>query len=124
MKSVHYYLIKIISVIGILFGCFSLLGAYYAFNVLYFYKNIPTLIVLDVLVSIIGLVGGIGLLFFKKWGLYLLIFYVPLYWITGLITAMMIGKFSSSELPYLFSWGIIFIYLIWQRKTISNYREG
>src|SRR4030042_6013807 len=123
MKSVHFYLIKIISVIGFIFNCFTLVGAYYAYNMIWFYKNIPTIVILGTIVGIIGLVGSLGLFLFKRWGFYTLIIFVPFFWITTLITWALLGKISATEWIFLLIWSLIFVYLVWQRKTILNYGQ-
>ena len=69
--------------------------------------------------GIVGLIGSMGLFLFKKWGFILMCIFVLSLWATSW---MIVGEMSESWLELSIS-SLIFIYLIWQRIFILNYRK-
>lgn len=131
----HYYITKIISIIGIFFsGYLIYMFGYSTYVLIDFQKTLNTVMSVEelnhynsiigwgalvVIVGIIGLIGSMGLFLFKKWGFILMCIFVVSLWATSW---MIVGGISESWLELLIS-SLIFIYLIWQRKFILNYRR-
>lgn len=131
----HYYITKIISIIGIFFsGYLIYMFGYSTYVLVAFEKNFNTIVsaeelnhynsiigwgALVAIVGIIGLIGSIGLFYLKKWGIILIYIFVVLLWATSW---MIVGGISENWLGLLI-FSLIFIYLIWQRKFILNYRK-
>lgn len=138
MRSAHYYITKIIAIISILFSGYLIYTfTYYAYEIWQFTRSFDVSLIAEVeeslqsnslmgiaglvvIAGIIGLIGSLGLFLFKKWGFYMMGFFVLSLW----ATSWMIVDGISQNWFHLLIFSLIFIYLIWQRKFILNYRKN
>lgn len=114
--------IAVISLVGSIFGFFSLLIysspelAMYSLNMVNI--SLPMLIALNILSNIINLTIGIGLLKRKEWSRKLLLYSYPI--------LIVMGFFYMTE--HIFLWVSIFLYLIYvyflNQKVVLDYFRG
>lgn len=133
-KTPHFYSIKSIAALELLFGLYSLYSGVYYFNILlpskraelllklytpeqklYFFAWLATGLLLIIL-GCLALAGSIQLFRFKKWGLYFT--YITLALV--LLLNLLIVGWSKIFLLYLAIVAMIFVYLIRQQKFILN----
>ena len=132
LKNRHYYIIKTISLIAVLYGIFLTIFYAYLGYTLSHLPGIMSIFITDefiqkvtqtsgfgILAGLAGAVAGALLFFFRKWGFYLTVLSVLMLWA---VCWFMIGGISSNRLilaiPTLSA-----IYLVWQSKYILTYRD-